>query len=106
MVTIEIRDGGLATQDPSDARVYRMTWEDNLAAGVTFTTNTFTVTQLSGTATPALTRDSVSADGLDTIVRLSGGAEGGLYRIDNLVITNESPAQTKERHFKVLVQTK
>lgn len=120
MSVLVVRDGALVTQDPNDARVYVNDWDtDNLASGVIISSHTFTVTQLRGAATPALTKDSeailaswtdesghVYATTRTTRLRLSGGSLGALYRIDETIVTNESPTQTKDRHFKLLIQQK
>jgi hypothetical protein len=107
MATLIVRDGALVTQDPSDVRVYVFDWDtDNLADGVLITSSVFTVTRLSGAASPALTKDSesIQAGSRRTEVRLLDGVRGGLYQIDNTITTNESPFQVKERHFKLLIQ--
>ncbi len=59
-----------------------------------------------GSAT-ALTKDSESilvATNRTTQVRLSGGTLGQVYDIANRIVTNETPAQTKEISFSVLIE--
>jgi uncharacterized membrane protein len=102
-----IRDGGLVVKDPADASVYEFDWdEENLADGVTITSSTFAVVGLHGdvTTTP-MTADSASVLTGDrkTQVRLTAGALGSKWRIDNRIITDEAPSQTKERSFFVKV---
>jgi hypothetical protein len=115
-----VRDGALVTQDPNDVRVYIFDWDtDNLAEDVTISSHTFTITRLRGAASPALSKDSEAIltawtddAGHDygalrtTRVRLSGGALGAVYRIDETIVTSESPAQTKERSFRLSIQQK
>lgn len=102
-----IHDGGQVVKDPADVSVYEFDWdEENLADGVTITSSTFTVVGIKGdiTETP-LTADSESVLTGDrkTQVRLSAGALGSKWRIDNRIVTDEAPAQTKERSFFVKV---
>lgn len=105
-----IDDGGLLTKDPADISVYTFDWDtDHLAVGVTITTSSFTIAGLSGdiTTTP-ITKDqeSILASNRSTKLRLTAGALGSLWRVDNKIVTNESPAQTKERSFFVRVETR
>lgn len=54
-----------------------------------------------------LTKDSESilvATNRTTQVRLSGGTLGQLYEIANRIVTNETPSQTKEKSFRVLIE--
>lgn len=108
MSTITVRAGGLVTKDPSDIKVYVVDWDsENLAAGVTISTSTWTITAISPSTTDAiLTKDSESilTGSRKTQVRLSAGTVGQSYEIANRIVTSEAPAQTKERSFRVLVQ--
>lgn len=52
-----------------------------------------------------LTKDQESGVGTRiTQLRLSAGTPGTKYTITNRIVTNESPAQTDERSFELLVQ--
>ena len=102
-----VRDGALVTLDPNDVKVIQFDWDtDNLASGVGITTSTFTITTLRGAATLAKDSESIVTGARSTQLRLSTPTLGALYRIDNKIVTNESPAQTIDRHFKVLGQNK
>lgn len=98
-----IHDGGLVVKDPSAAKVYQMDWNaENLATDVTISTSTWSVT---GRDT-ALTTDQTSTvgSGRKAQVRLSAGTIGVKYTVTNHITTSESPAQTKEKSFFVLIQ--
>lgn len=107
MATVTISPGALVAKDPADIKVYQVDWDtSNLGVGVTITTSTWTITALRPTPSDAtLTKDneSVLAGSRITQVRLSGGTLNQTYEIANKIVTNESPAQTKERSFQVLV---
>jgi hypothetical protein len=109
-MAIEILDGGLATKDPSDVAVYEFNWDrNNLASSVTISSSAFTLTVLkpvSGDATLTKDSESILSGSRKTQLRLTGGAVGTLARVDNRIVTNESPAQTKERHFLVKIEQK
>lgn len=109
MSTVLIRNGDLVLKDPSDAKVYVFDWDtNNLAVGVTITgVPVWTITAIGPSLTDtALTQDqaSVLAGNRKTQVRLSAGTLGQTYEIANKIVTSETPAQTKERSFRVLVQ--
>ena len=122
MSLVVIRSGALVTKDPSDSKVYVFDWDgSNLAPGVSISTSTFTVTAISpSTVDTALTKDSearltaeeasaalqrtVAIDNRATRLRLTAGTLNQSYEIANRIVTSETPAQTKERSFKVLIQ--
>jgi len=82
--------------------------------------DSFSYTVSGAPATPATIDPQVSAitavagfDNVDiasnsrsTSFRFTGGAVGAVYEIANLIVTNETPAQGKERHFFLLVENK
>lgn len=106
---LTIADGGLVTKDPADISVYTVDWNAlHLAAAVTISTNTFTITAISPTGDTALTKDqeSILAGLRTTQLRLTAGTLGAKYRIDNKIVTSETPPQTKERSFFVLIENR
>lgn len=106
-MAITIDDGELVRQDPNDIRVYKVDWDArNLAAAVSISTSSFTITVVSGLNTTPLTKDqeSILAGNRKTQLRLQGGTVGTTYQIDNQILTNESPAQTKNRKFLLLIE--
>jgi hypothetical protein len=108
MSTVIIENGDLVPKDPADIKVYVFDWDtSNLAATVTISTSTWTITPISPSITDAvLTKDqeSILAGSRKTQVRLTAGTLGQIYEIANKVVTTETPAQTKERSFRVLVE--
>jgi hypothetical protein len=107
MATVTISPGALVTKDPSDIKVYIFDWDaENLAAAVSITTSSFSITAIRPAADTALTKDneSILSGSRKTQLRLTAGTLGALYEITNRIVTNETPAQTKERSFRVLVE--
>lgn len=103
-----VPDGSLLRKDPSDVRVFTLDWDaENLADGVTIVTSTWTITAIAPSSSDtALTKDNdVVLSGLrKTQVRLLAGTLGQLYDVTNRILTSESPTQTKERSFRVLIE--
>jgi hypothetical protein len=110
MATVTITNGDLVGKDPADIKVYTVDWDtNNLAPAVTIQTSTWTITAIEPSTTDALlTKDSESilAGNRTTQVRLTAGTLGQKYAIANKIVTNETPAQTKERSFYVLIEQK
>jgi len=108
-MSITVSDGKTITKDPSDISVYVFDWDaEHLAAAVTISTSTWTLTGISGdvTTTP-MTKDqpSILAGTRKTQIRLSAGAIGSRWRLDNAIVTSESPSQQKERSIYIKVET-
>ena len=108
MSVVVISPGDLVTKDPADIKVYQFDWDtENLPATVTISTSTFTITAISPSLTDTvLTKDqeSILSGNRKTQLRLSVGTVGQVYEIANKIVTSETPAQTKERSFRVLVE--
>jgi hypothetical protein len=105
---ITIEDSGLVVMDPSDISVFTFDWDArHLQTSVTIATNSFSVVTLT-TGAAAITKDNevVLAGARKTQLRLSVPQLGAKYRIENKIVTNESPPQTKERSFYVVCQNK
>jgi hypothetical protein len=105
MSVIYIQPGQLIVKDPSDEKVVAFDWiTNNVQSGATITASTFTVTAVKPSKTDtALILDSANLGG-NGRVRMKGGTLGQIYEIANKIVTNESPAQTKEKSFRVLIQ--
>jgi hypothetical protein len=106
---ITVADNTLITKDPSAVSVLVFDWgAEHLATGVGISTSTFTITALKPTSDTALTKDqpSIVSGNRKTQIRIAAGTLGALYQLDNTIVTNESPAQTKERRIRILVQTR
>lgn len=106
MSSVIIRPGQRVGKDPSDERVYTFDWDtDNLATAATITQSTWSITVVSGSDSPVLTKDNeaVLTGSRKTQLRLKGGGLGAEYEIANKIVTSETPTQTKERSFRVLI---
>lgn len=108
MSEVEIKPLDLYEKDPNEKRVILFDWDDaNLAASVTISTSTFTITVERPTSETVseLTSDNATivSGSRKTQVRVLGGEVGSLYRLTNHITTNESPAQEKERSVFVSV---
>jgi hypothetical protein len=109
-MSLTVHSGDLVVQDPSDARVYVFDWgAENLPALVEISgAATWTLTTLYPVGATALTKDneSVLVGNRQAQVRLQGGQHGAKYNVACRITTNESPAQTKEQSFDVLVENR
>lgn len=107
-----VNDGSAIAKDPSDAQVIRYDWSEVLATSVAIAESTFAVTTVqagdpSGTALSTDNASILSASPYNsqhTQVRIVSGAAGGIYRVGNTIVTDESPAQTFERSLTVIVE--
>jgi hypothetical protein len=105
MSVTTIHSGGLITKDPDSSKTYTFDWDaENLGASVTITTSTWEITG----SDSDLTYDNATilSGSRKTRVRLLGGTVGVKYRVRNRILTNETPAQTKDRSFYVLIEEK
>jgi hypothetical protein len=106
---LTVQDGALIIKDPADISVLTFDWDaTHLAASVTISTSTFTITALRPSTDTALTKDNAAilSGNRKTQIRITGGTLGAKYRLDNRIVTNESPVQEKERSDLLLVQNK
>lgn len=97
-----IVDGGLVTKDSSETLVYTFDYDvlTNLAGGVELASvGTFTITP------SGLTQDNAAlvTGNRKARVRLAGGTVGVTYKVEHTASTNESPAQTKSKWFKIRI---
>lgn len=112
-MSLTIDDGGLIVKDPSDVAVYVFDWATaNLAAGVTITSCDFLVTALRPTTAtlPTLTETGsglgILAGNRTTAVKVTGGTLGARYELSNTIVTSETPAVTKNRKVRILVENR
>ena len=122
MAAIVIYPGFQVTQDPSAVKVYVFDWDLlNLPTTVGIATSTFRVSGISPSyddvaltldqdarltaaeASAALDR-TVTGDFRATRVRVSSGTMHQVYEVVNRIVTDETPAQTKEKSFRILVE--
>lgn len=123
MSIITIDPGGLVEFDPSDVRVIVFDWDKtNLGSGVQISSQTVTITRITGSgnltkdnealmtgaeATTALGR-TITVDNRASRVRIdaTAGVVGDRYMIADKIVTTETPAQTKEQSFQILVENR
>lgn len=98
-----IRSGGLTTKDSGSAEFFILDWDaETLAASVTISTSTWSISGPDSVLTSA--NASILTGDRKTQVKLSAGTAGAKYTVTNQIVTNESPSQTLERSFKVLIE--
>jgi len=105
--TILIYAGGLISKGPQESEVYVMDWDsEHLRAGITIAQSTWTITRLSGTSSPLMTKDSevILSGARTTQVRLIGGVLGQQYDVSNTITTTETPPRIKDRSFTVTIE--
>jgi hypothetical protein len=108
MTTIEA--GGLIILDPADERLLDFTWDEVLESGVTITASTWTITAIKQSGATALTNDNaaiLSSEGsrvTQSRFLATTATNGDRYWVSNEIVTDETPAQTIEQRFKVLIQ--
>lgn len=118
-MTRTIRAGGLVVKDPNSEELFAIDWDlEHLRAGVQINSQTFYIAG----ADAILTKDSeslltaaqattqfertVTLDNRGTQLRLKAGTLGTRYTVTNRIVTNETPAQTKDASFIVLIQNR
>lgn len=101
-----IPEGGTIPKKATEAFVVLLDWDRVLAAGVSITSSTFTLTRDSGPSDTALTYDEPSTpDGnRNAQLRVAGGTAGAVWRVRNVIQTSETPQQTLDGHFLVSVE--
>lgn len=108
-MSLTVQAGELFVQDPSDIRVYVFSWDTNLASGVQISGSaTWTITAVNPSDATLMTKDqeSLVSGNRKAQVRLQGGTADARYRVACKITTNESPSQTKEQSFDILVQNR
>ena len=122
-VTVIEPGRGAIRLDPSDVRTVAFDWDKkSLRSGVTISSSTFNITAVQQSDDEAsLTSDSASilggaaataacertiGDSRVTQVRLiaTTATDGDEYDVENVISTNESPAQTKAASVRVLIE--
>lgn len=97
--TTIVRPGHTFTKDPNEILVYGMDWTDWLNTGAGISTSTWVITGDDA----VLTKDEAAVSGAEASVRLTAGTEGVTYKVENRIVTDETPAQTGERSFNVTI---
>lgn len=116
-----VRPGDLVVFDPSDIRVIVFDHRDQLRSGVAVSSVVFTITairqigsaltkdnesRLTAAQATAALEETVTDDNVATQVRLlaTTATLGDEYSLAAKIVTNESPAQTKEQSIRILIQ--
>jgi|GEM_PF-4965414 len=97
-----IRDGGHTTKDSSEVLLYVFDYGvlSNLPQGVELATvGTFTITPSGLTQA----NQSLESGNRKAHVLISGGIVGRTYTIEHTAQTNETPAQTKSKWFRLRI---
>jgi hypothetical protein len=98
-----IHSGGLVVKDPNAERFYQVDWDaENLAAAVIIADSDWIISGPDSNLVDD--QPSVLSGDRKAQVRLTGGTLGKRYTVTNRIVTNESPPQTKDASFKVLIQ--
>lgn len=107
-MSTSISAGGLLVLGPSNQRVITMDWDtEALPATVTIASSNFTITPIRQAGSMlGLDNTSILAGNRKTQLRLDAtlATVGDLYMVINVIVTAESPAQTIDGVFQVLVQ--
>lgn len=109
-----VDDGQLVPMDPADKTNFKFDWStSHLNTGVTIATSTMTIRAIAPTTGTGLTKDNESIIAAApyssrwTSLRLIAGGDtvvGHMYEVANTIVTDESPAQTKQRSFRVRIE--
>src|SRR5690348_7607976 len=103
-MSVSIASGGLLTKDPDAVELFTMDWNIRgaLADGVEIDASTWEIAGPDNALTFA--SPTVLAGNRKAQAIFSGGTLGATYTVTNRIVTNESPAQRKDRSFKVLIE--
>jgi hypothetical protein len=102
-MSTEIHSGGLIIKDPNAIEVFVVDWDqEHLATGVTITSSDWIITGKD--ALLVGDNESVLTGNRRASIRLSDGTLGYRYTVTNRIVTNESPTQTKDASFDVLIE--
>jgi len=96
-------EGTLIDKDPEAALDYLISWSDWLPSGDTISTSSWTLETITGDTDPLVTTSNSTTDGT-TIVNLSGGTSGNIYKVYNTITTNGG--LTDRRYFRVKIKAR
>lgn len=95
----------LVTKDPNSIEVFRWDWDSqHLAASVEIDTSSWTISGPDAELTKD--QESVVSGNRKTQLRLTGGTPGKTYIVTNRIVTDETPAQTKDWSVRFVIQQK
>jgi len=93
-------EGTLINKDTEAALDYLISWSQWLPSGDTITSSSWSVETISGDSDPLVSTDTGSTT-VTTLITLSGGTEGNMYKVYNTITTNGG--LTDRRYFRVKV---
>lgn len=106
-MSFSMRAGGLLSLDPNDQLLVSFDWDSEaLPTGVSIASYVHTISVIRQSGATALTKDQESQTSRSTRLRLIGSTAtlGDKYLVSSKITTNETPAQTIERSFTVLIE--
>src|SRR5579872_3670948 len=104
-MSITIESGQGTRKDPNSIEVFEMDWDSQrLNPTVQIASSSWIVTAPANDSTPITTdQPSILAGNRKTQVRLSAGTLWKKYTVTNRIVTNETPAQTLDASFTVVI---
>jgi len=96
------RESIFIRKSPQGVLDYSVDWTDWLPTDETIQSSNFTISTISGDASP-LTRDSQSNVGAVCTAVLSAGTAGNVYTVTNTITTDN---YTEARFFKIVVENR
>jgi len=100
---LQDNDGAYIDKDPSAILSYTLDWSEWLPTSTTISTSTWTISTISGDASP-VTSVTTTNSGNTTIIKISGGTAGKVYTITNTITTSGS--LTDRRNFRIKVKNR
>ena len=100
---LQDNDGAYIDKDPSAILSYTLDWSEWLPTSTTISTSTWTISTISGDASP-VTSVTTTNSGTTTIIKLSGGTAGKVYTITNTITTSGSLID--RRNFRIKVKNR
>lgn len=92
----------LVIKDPASERLYQFDFDAMLAAAAEIASQTITITGPDSVLTHD--NDGVVSGNRKVNTRILAGTLGATYTVTCRIVTNETPTQTEERSFRVLVE--
>lgn len=96
-------EGTLIDKDPEAALDYLLSWTNWLPSGDTISSSSWSIEAITGDTDPLVSTSDSSTD-TTTVVNLSGGTSGNLYKVYNTIETNGG--LTDRRYFRVKVKAR
>lgn len=101
-MSITIAPNELVIKDPASQRLYQFDFDDMLAALAEIASATITITGDDAVLTHD--NDAIVTGNRKVNTRVLAGTFGKRYTVTCSIVTNETPTQTEERSFRLLVE--